>query len=62
MTDNKIFENAQEIIDDCRRMTKCIYLVCDTAVAADVCLKTKKAINLIEKLLEERKKYDKNIS
>lgn len=35
------------------KMSQCIYLACDAPVAADVALKTKKAIKLIDNLLDE---------
>ncbi len=47
------FENIDVFIRDLRKMQQAIYLACDAEVAADVSLKTTKAIRLINDLVKE---------
>lgn len=48
--------NIPVFVDELKKMANAVYLACDAEVAADISLKTQKAIRLITKLDEENKK------
>ncbi|MCK4858241.1 MAG: hypothetical protein KAT58_09755 [candidate division Zixibacteria bacterium] len=51
--DELTIKNIGKFTAELHRMSEAIYLACDAEVAADVCLKTRKAVRLIRALSEE---------
>ena len=47
------YENIDLIVAELRVMSKAIYLACDAEVAADACLKTNVAIDVINRLIKD---------
>lgn len=45
--------NIDIFIKELNKMSQAVYLACDTEVAADICLKTKKSVQLINNLLND---------
>jgi len=49
-------KNVKPFLKELLKMQQAIYLACDAEIAADVSLKTAKAITLISELMVENKK------
>jgi hypothetical protein len=47
--------NIPEFTKELTKMSQAVYMACDASIAADICLKTRKAIKLIEDLEEENR-------
>ena len=55
-------ENIKPFLKDLLKMQQAIYLACDASVAADVSLKTAKAITLISELVVDNKRLTKEVT
>ena len=55
MTEQEI-NNIPVFVEELKKMANAVYMACDAEVAADIALKTQKAIKLIARLDEENQK------